>query len=420
MVPVVQRGGDVGLLEGGDEHQRGGRVDQPTPGALAGDDQSTRPEGGHVGAIVNEAGAHHREGLGLGRRGDREHLRRPGQRLSQVRGSGVAPGQQERSGQHRVGLPGPGRPPRTGSPGIARLPAEDLGDPHVRARDALHPDFEIEGVARADIGPPAVPPAGVAPACLLRPDAARHGDEGGGHGIDAARVPGPVPVVPLRLVTRGRTRPQLPAAEAAGNVGVADAGPDEAIPATLPHTHARWHGDLGHGGRGEDELPDDDRQRERRALVGAPHVEVAGGHQPGVRHRTILMAHADSSGHPAVRGSRSCHPRATEPAAHTLDSCARADWAPYVICPDGQGRTRRTAGTRLSHAALAYGQSARQYWHLLQTSTTTSPEDKPERRKVNRHAARQARLRNLQESILGATGRRVRTPRLPCVITWAG
>ncbi len=75
-MPVVQRGGDVRLLEGGDERQRGGRVDQPTPGTLAGDDQSTRPEGGHVGAIVNEAGAHHREGLGLGRRSDRDHLRR--------------------------------------------------------------------------------------------------------------------------------------------------------------------------------------------------------------------------------------------------------------------------------------------------------------------------------------------------------
>ena len=119
-------------------------------------------------------------------------------------------------------------------------------------------------------------------------------------GIDAARIPGPVPVVPLRLVTRGRTGPQLPAGKAAGNVGVADAGPDEAIPAALPHAHARWHGDLGHGRRGEDELPDDDRQRERRALVGAPRVEVAGGHQLGVRHRTILMAPADSSDHSAV------------------------------------------------------------------------------------------------------------------------
>ena len=69
MTPA-QRNGNVGILEGGDEHERQVRVDQPIPGARARDDQRSRAEVIDLLALVDEAGADNCEGLVSGRSHD--------------------------------------------------------------------------------------------------------------------------------------------------------------------------------------------------------------------------------------------------------------------------------------------------------------------------------------------------------------
>src|SRR5689334_1432771 len=119
---VAQRGGDVGLLEGGDQHEGGVGVGKPIPRSCARNDQRSRCEVVHLLAFTEETGADYRQCLVSGGAGDRDDLRWLC-KCCDHRGTRVLSAcEEERGWQDRMSLAARGFPRPARSPDIARLP----------------------------------------------------------------------------------------------------------------------------------------------------------------------------------------------------------------------------------------------------------------------------------------------------------
>lgn len=210
-MPLAQCDGDVRILEGRDQHERGVRIDKAIPGTRARDDQSSRSQVVHLLAFAEQGGTDNRQGLIPRRSDDGDDLRRLRHRLEQ-RGRGAVPtSQQEGRGKDRVSLAGPRLPPPIWSRDIARLSPQQLGDPHVDAGCTLEPRFEIVSVVGTDIGPRAVVVACGPPVVSFTPDTRSHKDEGGGRGVRPLGIIASVLVVRLGLGPWVLARSHLPA-----------------------------------------------------------------------------------------------------------------------------------------------------------------------------------------------------------------
>ncbi len=102
------------------------------------------------------------------------------------------------------------------------------------------------------------------------------------------------------LSARVLARAQLPARGPERDVGVGDLGPDDPVPAGQERALACAHGDLADGRGGEDEPADQDRERGLGREGAGPLIEVDGGDQLGIAHRTILPSATDTLGRAAA------------------------------------------------------------------------------------------------------------------------
>ena len=99
----------------------------------------------------------------------------------------------------------------------------------------FEPGFEVVGVVGADLSPD--PLAGLLgrPLFLSPPTARRHEDERGPGGIEVARVPGPLLVIPVGLPFHVLVGSHLPARDPVGDEGVARLDGHEAVPPAELH-----------------------------------------------------------------------------------------------------------------------------------------------------------------------------------------
>lgn len=294
MVALAQRGRDVRVVEVRDQYQGIVRVDEPVPRAGRGDDDRAGTQLVDLVAVAQEAGAGDGERLFPGGRDDGDRPRRLAQGASDPGDHAVATGEEERARKDDTGLADPPVPPRVGRLDVARLPAELLGDPEVDAGRAPQPRNEVVGVEGADAGPRLLLASGLEPVVPVPPQPAGYRDERRRPRVEAQRVLGPAADVGLSLLPRVLAGTQLPARGPERDVGIGDVGPDDPVPARQERALARAHRDLADRRGGQDEPADQDGERGLGREGAGPLVEVGGGDQLGVAHRTILPGPTDT------------------------------------------------------------------------------------------------------------------------------